>query len=154
MQSISPAYSPIWSCSGRGLPCRGVLPPARCALTAPFHPYLGLRSGGIFSVALSMGSHPPGVTWRPALRSPDFPPHCKKQCGGCLADSYFLRLRSVAHGTINSHKPSRYLTDRCKTLVPGAHSHGRACNRHYYAIANSRRGVTGKVLPERLDILP
>lgn len=30
--------SPIWSCSGRGLPCRGVLPPARCALTAPFHP--------------------------------------------------------------------------------------------------------------------
>ena len=32
---------PIWSCSGWGLPCRGVLPPARCALTAPFHPYLG-----------------------------------------------------------------------------------------------------------------
>jgi len=30
--------SPIWSCSGWGLPCRGVLPPARCALTAPFHP--------------------------------------------------------------------------------------------------------------------
>ena len=30
---------PIWSCSGWGLPCRGVLPPARCALTAPFHPY-------------------------------------------------------------------------------------------------------------------
>ena len=29
---------PIWSCSGWGLPCRGVLPPARCALTAPFHP--------------------------------------------------------------------------------------------------------------------
>ena len=32
-------YSPIWSCSGRGLPCRGLLPAARCALTAPFHPY-------------------------------------------------------------------------------------------------------------------
>jgi len=31
---------PIWSCSGWGLPCRSVLPPARCALTAPFHPYL------------------------------------------------------------------------------------------------------------------
>jgi hypothetical protein len=30
--------------------------------------------GGMFSVALSMGSHPPGVTWRPARRSPDFPP--------------------------------------------------------------------------------
>jgi hypothetical protein len=32
-------YSPIWSCSEWGLPCRGMLPPARCALTAPFHPY-------------------------------------------------------------------------------------------------------------------
>ena len=32
------ARSPIWSCSGWGLPCRRVLPPARCALTAPFHP--------------------------------------------------------------------------------------------------------------------
>ena len=29
---------PIWSCSRRGLPCRRVLPPTRCALTAPFHP--------------------------------------------------------------------------------------------------------------------
>ena len=70
-----PAYSPIWSCSGRGLPCRGVLPPARCALTAPFHPCRrSLRLGGMFSVALSMGSRPPGVTWRPARWSPDFPP--------------------------------------------------------------------------------
>jgi len=30
--------------------------------------------GGLFSVALSVGSRPPGVTWHPALRSPDFPP--------------------------------------------------------------------------------
>ena len=30
--------------------------------------------GGIFSVALSVDSHRPGVTWHPALRSPDFPP--------------------------------------------------------------------------------
>ncbi len=66
---------PIWSCSGRGLPChcryrqRGALLPhlftlagSRCCL------------GGLFSVALSVGFRPPGVTWRPALRSPDFPP--------------------------------------------------------------------------------
>ena len=33
-----PARFPIWSCSRWGLPCRRVLPPARCALTAPFHP--------------------------------------------------------------------------------------------------------------------
>src|ERR1700729_2073054 len=41
------------------------LPPARCALTAPFHPYrlhpLPDGAGGLFSVALSLGSHPPDV---------------------------------------------------------------------------------------------
>jgi len=31
------ARPPIWSCSGWGLPCRRCWP-ARCALTAPFHP--------------------------------------------------------------------------------------------------------------------
>lgn len=38
-----------------------LLPEARCAFTAPFHPYLTLRLGGIFSVALSLGSPPPDV---------------------------------------------------------------------------------------------
>ena len=31
---------PIWSCFWWGLPCRELLPDTRCALTAPFHPYL------------------------------------------------------------------------------------------------------------------
>jgi len=31
------------------------------------------RLGGLLSAALSVGSRPPGVTWRPVLRSPDFP---------------------------------------------------------------------------------
>jgi hypothetical protein len=39
-----PRYSlPIWSCSRWGLPCHKLLPVARCALTAPFHPYLQSR---------------------------------------------------------------------------------------------------------------
>ena len=40
-------WGPIWSCSGWSLPCHELLPVARCALTAPFHPYLilNLRSG-------------------------------------------------------------------------------------------------------------
>ena len=40
------------------------LPTARCALTAPFHPYPHDRNrvGGLLSVALSLGSPPPGVT--------------------------------------------------------------------------------------------
>ena len=73
-----PRYGlPIWSCSRWGLPCHKLLPVVRCALTAPFHPYLltnKSEAGGIFSVALSVGSRPPGITWHPALWSPDFPP--------------------------------------------------------------------------------
>ena len=60
------ACFPIWSCSGRGLPCRRVLPPARCALTAPFHPYPATLQrdglGGLLSVALSVDSGRPGVS--------------------------------------------------------------------------------------------
>ena len=53
-----------------------MLPSARCALTAPFHPYRPLYSGvgGLLSVALAVGLHPPGVTWHLTLWSPDFPP--------------------------------------------------------------------------------
>jgi len=32
-------WIPIWSCSEWGLHCHEPLPVARCALTAPFHPY-------------------------------------------------------------------------------------------------------------------
>src|SRR5260370_41570284 len=55
------------------------LPAARCALTAPFHPCRPAVSrdgaGGILSVALSLGSPPPGVTRHrtsvePGLSSP------------------------------------------------------------------------------------
>ena len=83
----------------------GLLPGSRCALTAPFHPCLiprhpaaafpegtwpmlrivmspcvGPHRGGeghrrYLSVALSVGSRRPGVTWHRALWSPDFPRH-------------------------------------------------------------------------------
>ena len=74
-------WIPIWPCSEWGLPSPRLLPAARCALTAPFHPYLtaGKPSGGILSVALSVGSRPPGVTWHSARWSPDFPPPAKPQ---------------------------------------------------------------------------
>ena len=57
-----------------------VLPRTRCALTAPFHPYLplppkgGSHISGMFSVPLSVKLPCPGVTRRTALRSSDFPP--------------------------------------------------------------------------------
>ena len=74
---LRPTRSPIWPCSGRGLPCRacyqarGALLPHRFTLASPRRTW---RFGGLLSVALSVGSRPPGVTWRPALWSPDFPP--------------------------------------------------------------------------------
>jgi hypothetical protein len=50
------------------------LPPARCALTAPFHHYHPCGFGCVFSVPLSVKLPCPGVTRRTALRSSDFPP--------------------------------------------------------------------------------
>ena len=65
------------------LPVGFTLPPlspgARCALTAPFHPYppvcRSTQAGGLLSVALSLESPPPGVTRHrvsvePGLSSP------------------------------------------------------------------------------------
>ena len=46
------------------------------------------EAGGILSVALSVGSRPPGVTWHPALWSPDFPPLRLLRKRDCLADSH------------------------------------------------------------------
>src|SRR5687768_14396007 len=45
-----------------GFTVPSLLPGPRCALTAPFHPYLPRTAGGLLSVALSLGSPPPGVT--------------------------------------------------------------------------------------------
>ncbi len=61
---VARPHSPIWSCSRWGLPCRrryrnrGALLPHRFTLTAA----LESSRGGLFSVALSLGSLPPGVT--------------------------------------------------------------------------------------------
>ena len=70
--------SSIRSCSGWGLPCHrcrhlcGALLPHHFTLTA--QQVFTCRTGGIFSVALSVGLRPPGITWHPAQWSPDFAP--------------------------------------------------------------------------------
>src|SRR5262245_32684813 len=81
------ALSPIWSCSGWGLPSRGVLPPARCALTAPFHPCrrrdpaLGRsRLCGTFR-----GLAPPRRYLAPCPAEPGLSSALARR--GCLADS-------------------------------------------------------------------
>jgi len=55
-----PRCFPIWPCSRWGLPCRRVLPPARCALTAPFHPYRSLARRRRFAFCCTVrGLAPP-----------------------------------------------------------------------------------------------
>ena len=49
---------------------RGELLPRRFTLTCSSENVIG----GLFSVALSVGSHRPAVNWHPALWCPDFPP--------------------------------------------------------------------------------
>jgi len=83
-----------------GLAPDGVYPAADVATDAvrsyrtisplPIRPEANL--GGIFSAALSVGSRPPGVTWHPALRSPDFPPPREFRGGDCPADSQFAKF--------------------------------------------------------------
>ena len=107
----------IWSCSGRGLPCRfryrkrGALLPHLFTLTADEKPKnqkqsmtIGISSfwhfdildfwlfvrGGIFSVALSVASPHPAVSRRPALWSSDFPQDCSRDRP---ADSKFYLRR-------------------------------------------------------------
>ena len=67
-----------------GFTLPALLPARRCALTAPFHPYpWALRCrGGLFSVALSLGSPPPAVSRHripvePGLSSPRLLPRAR-----------------------------------------------------------------------------
>src|SRR5271169_6643779 len=77
-RSAAPA-APTWSCSRWGFPCRrrcrrrGALLPHRFTLAT--RPANRRQAGGVLSVALSLGSHPLGVTRHrtsvePGLSSP------------------------------------------------------------------------------------
>src|SRR5262249_15967084 len=67
----SPPYLPLLL-AGFCLP--PMLPPARCALTAPFHHCLLFRASVVcFLCHWSFGSPRPAVSRRTALRSSDFP---------------------------------------------------------------------------------
>ena len=75
---LDAACFPIWSCSRRGLPCHRVLPPARCALTAPFHPYRLREEVWRFVFCCTFrGLTSPRRYLAPCPRSPDFPPRLR-----------------------------------------------------------------------------
>ncbi len=70
------------------------LHPVRCALTAPFHPYLEYR-GGLFSVALSLSLRSPDVIRHPALPEPGLSSSRNLQPPGPLPVKYSNRAQEV-----------------------------------------------------------
>lgn len=84
---------PIWSCSRWGLPYRSVTGLAvRSYRTISPLPACLRRLRRYLSVALSVGSRRPGVTWHLALWSPDFPRHpLASKCAGMTRLSGRLR---------------------------------------------------------------
>ena len=62
--------APTWSCSGWGLPCRRRYRSRGALLPHPFTLTRSQASGGLLSVALSLGSPPPGVTRHPVSVEP------------------------------------------------------------------------------------
>ena len=97
----------------RRCPRRGALLPHRFTLTAPCGPF-----GGLLSVALSVGSRRPGVTWHPALWSPDFP-RCTCVRRDCPADSARAIVRSAtSQSALRRHakRVARRAADRGRQL--------------------------------------
>src|SRR5271166_6104668 len=79
-----------------GLAVPPTLPPARCALAAPFHPYrcagpCGPSPGGLLSVALSLGSPPPDVIRRRIRMEPGLSSASKRRPSGRLAEPAYGR---------------------------------------------------------------
>src|SRR5258708_15578424 len=98
------ARFPIWSCSRWGLPCRWCCHP-RGALLPHHFTLTGAACAALrryLSVALSVGSRLPGVTWHRALWSPDFPPSLPGKDSDCLADScaHHTQVRALMRGRL------------------------------------------------------
>ncbi len=89
---------PIWSCSRWGLPCRSVAGLAvRSYRTISPLPACLRKHRRYLSVALSVGSRRPGVTWHRTLWSPDFPRH--RHSGECDdATAWPTPSRALSHG--------------------------------------------------------
>jgi hypothetical protein len=97
------------------------LPVPRCALTAPFHPCRRPKPvGGLLSVALSLGSPPPGVTRHRVSVEP-----------------------GLSSSSRNCQRPSNRLTRPMIRELDGVGSRGSAL---YLKITASRLPASGRVL--------
>src|SRR5699024_10746149 len=117
--------------SGWSLPCHGLLPAARCALTAPFHPYLiplARAIGGLLSVALVVGFPPrrylAPCPMEPGLSSP--PPVSPEEDDDEAATVWSASARSI-------EGLRALVTPRCAFQSPVSRryyvKHGRYCHK-------------------------
>lgn len=123
----------------------GVCPAASVARSAvrsyrTFSPLPVLANlGGVFSVALSVGSRPPGVTWHPVLWSPDFPPYRM----AIQRPSSRFPPHSVHRGAAIGKRDSRIVghspfPERQRQIVKGLFPQARQLGRHHHGSADRK----------------
>ncbi len=128
-----------------GLAMRALLPAPRWALTPPFHPFPPLRTGGLFSVALSLGLPPPGVTRHRCLVESGLSSRWSDQ-QAAIQPSAQLRLRRFAgRGQRDSAPPDRpswrglcHPAGRCGTDGTAGESCPISGFRHLYPVQKER----------------
>ena len=137
-------WNPIWSCSGWGLPYRSVtrlvVRSYRTVSPLPDPPSCRSKTeaiGGLLSVALSVGSRRPGVTWHPALRSPDFPPppSCKQKRGSDRPANSGAELKGGPAGI-----QGEIAAERQRATPRGAGASAPTCRLSPSPPAHARRG--------------
>ena len=153
------AVVPTWSCSRWGLPCRrrcrrrGALLPHPFTLTRR-HQMSGAPAGGLLSVALSLGSPPPGITRHrvsvePGLSSPGRAPAgaARERPSGRLIRSECRVERCAVQACTriqsSASRPSR------RASVAGSATPSTRCGRKWRWKAMITSSVARSILPCR-----
>ena len=130
-----------------GFTMRALSPAPRWALTPPFHPYRLRRSGGLLSVALSLGSRRVDVIHRlvsmepglssgranpPAAARPSGPAHVSDTDGKHQPAIAISRPRSMARPWLESARQAR---GPCSDTHRGYRAHEPACSAPHHETA-------------------
>ena len=121
-----PYAAPIRSCTRWGLPCRSCCQDRGALLPHPFD-LAGPKTGGVLSVALSLGGEPPAgrypaprVPWSPDFPRASFPKRATAQPSGEGRYSRFdcsLRVRTVNSGCAGAFLLYERSSCRCVAAV-------------------------------------
>jgi hypothetical protein len=96
----------------------------------------GVRLGGLLSVALSVGSRPPGVTWRRALGARTFLCACAQRLSGRLRAGWWAR--DLEEASVRPKKLSRRPKEPEREGESEVSRRGREALRQAFFLAISR----------------